>query len=245
VVKPPEGEVTIVFTDITRAASLWEFNAGAMRDATLMHNETLRAALKKHRGYEVVFIRDRNSGEGSFCMAFQSASDAVAWCSEVQQALLRVEWPEALLEHPGAAEEWGDTDDRYLVSRAFPSAFPDRRLTKRGTCDRVLYKGLRVRMGVHMGTPRVVRDPMTRRVEFIGPVVNAAARITAMTHGGQIVLSHTVHDKIKDAGPGDAQGADDAPRRRLIVALGKFEIADAPHGTSAIRLLRVALCRQC
>jgi class 3 adenylate cyclase len=27
-----EGEVTIVFTDITRAASLWEFNA-ATRDA--------------------------------------------------------------------------------------------------------------------------------------------------------------------------------------------------------------------
>jgi serine/threonine protein kinase len=116
-VRPPEGEVTIVFTDITRAASLWEFNAGAMRDATLMHNETLRAALKKHRGYEVVFIRDRNSGEGSFCMAFQSASDAVAWCGEVQQALLRVEWPEALLEHPGAAEEWGDTDDRYALAR--------------------------------------------------------------------------------------------------------------------------------
>jgi hypothetical protein len=112
-VRPPEGEVTIVFTDITRAASLWEFNAAAMRDATLVHNETLRGALKKHRGYEVVFIKDRNSGEGSFCMAFQQASDALAWCSEVQQALLAVEWPEALLEHPGAAEEWGDTDDRY------------------------------------------------------------------------------------------------------------------------------------
>jgi hypothetical protein len=112
-VRAPEGEVAIVFTDITRAASLWEFNAAAMRDATLLHNETLRAALKRHRGYEVVFIRDRNSGEGSFCMAFQQASDALAWCADVQQALLAVEWPEALLDHPGAAEEWGDTDDRY------------------------------------------------------------------------------------------------------------------------------------
>ncbi len=117
-VRPPEGEVIIVFTDITRAASLWEFNASAMRDATLLHNETLRTALRNHQGYEVVFIRDRNSGEGSFCMAFQRAVDALAWCSEVQQALLKVEWPEALLEHPGAAEEWGDTDDRYAQSAA-------------------------------------------------------------------------------------------------------------------------------
>lgn len=110
----PEGEVTIVFSDITRAASLWEFNAEATRDATLIHNKALRAALRNHRGYEVIFIRDRNSGEGSFCMAFQSAGDALAWCMEVQKTLLTQDWPEALLEHPGAAEEWNDKDDRCV-----------------------------------------------------------------------------------------------------------------------------------
>ena len=57
----------------------------------------------------------------------------------------------------------------------------------------MLYKGLRVRMGVHVGTPRMVRDPMTRRMEYIGPVVNAAARITALTHGGQIVMSQATY----------------------------------------------------
>jgi class 3 adenylate cyclase len=63
----------------------------------------------------------------------------------------------------------------------------------------VLYKGLRVRMGVHLGTPKVVRDPMTRRVEYIGPVVNAAARITALTHGGQIVMSEATFAKLRDS----------------------------------------------
>jgi class 3 adenylate cyclase len=43
-------------------------------------------------------------------------------------------------------------------------------------------------MGIHFGTPRLVKDPMTRRVEYIGPVVNAAARITALTHGGMRLL---------------------------------------------------------
>jgi hypothetical protein len=126
-VKAPQGEVTIVFTDITRAASLWEFNAAAMRDATLLHNAALRASLAQHRGYEVVFLRDRNSGEGSFCMAFHTPSEALAWCSEVQRALLAVAWPEALLDHPGAAEEWGDTDDRF-VATCLPHITPPPRL---------------------------------------------------------------------------------------------------------------------
>src|SRR5687768_4605641 len=35
-------------------------------------------------------------------------------CTAVQQELLKAEWPEALLDHPGAAEEWGDVDDRVI-----------------------------------------------------------------------------------------------------------------------------------
>jgi class 3 adenylate cyclase len=90
---------------------------------------------------------------------------------------------------------------------------------------RVLYKGLRVRMGVHLGTPKVVRDPMTRRVEYIGPVVNAAARITAMTHGGQIVMSHAAHHKLlASAGP------DALSLGARVVSLGKFELPDVPNG---------------
>jgi class 3 adenylate cyclase len=105
-VRPPDGEVTIVFTDITRAASLWEFNPNAMRDATLQHNELLRSLLAQHRGYEVIFAKDRNTGEGSFCIAFHTPSDALEWCMAVQQGLLHVDWPADLLNHPGAAEEW-------------------------------------------------------------------------------------------------------------------------------------------
>jgi class 3 adenylate cyclase len=92
----------------------------------------------------------------------------------------------------------------------------------------VVYKGLRVRMGVHVGTPKAVRDPMTRRVEYIGPVVNAAARITAMTHGGQIVLSHAAHAKLStDVGLKD---------NLRVVCLGRFEMPDAPRGTQSLVL---------
>jgi class 3 adenylate cyclase len=56
-IPPPEGEVTIVFSDITRAASLWERQPAPMRDATLLHNGVLRSLLAQYRGHEAVFTR--------------------------------------------------------------------------------------------------------------------------------------------------------------------------------------------
>jgi hypothetical protein len=118
----PRGEVAIVFSDITCSATLWEFDPSAMRDATILHNEIARDALKRHSGYEVVaFSKDsyRNSGEGSFCLAFQHIEDALEWCMDVQAALLHASWPESLLKHPGAAEEG---DERYCFSSLLAQA---------------------------------------------------------------------------------------------------------------------------
>ncbi|ELR20409.1 serine/threonine protein kinase, putative [Acanthamoeba castellanii str. Neff] len=184
-------------------AASWDgFDAAVMRDATLLHNGLLRDLLKNHHGYEVIFIRDRTSGEGSFCMAFASMLDAVEWSMDVQRSLMEVEWPKALLEHPGAAEEWDDIHER----------------------PGLMFKGLRVRMGVHVGNPRVIRDPKTRRVEYIGPVVNAAARITAITHGGQIVMSREAKLKLN--------GSALADEHARFINLGKFEMPDNPAGST-------------
>jgi class 3 adenylate cyclase len=114
--------VAIVFSDITCSATLWEFDPSAMRDATILHNEIARDALKRHSGYEVVaFSKDsyRNSGEGSFCLAFQHIEDALEWCMDVQAALLHASWPESLLKHPGAAEE-GDERYRFIPPSTSP-----------------------------------------------------------------------------------------------------------------------------
>ncbi len=34
----------------------------------------------------------------------------------VQKGLLELQWPEGLLAHPGAAEEWGDVDDKVIFN---------------------------------------------------------------------------------------------------------------------------------
>jgi class 3 adenylate cyclase len=43
-------------------------------------------------------------------------------------------------------------------------------------------------MGVHVGWPRVSLDPKSRRMLYLGPVVDATARITALTNGGQVII---------------------------------------------------------
>lgn len=46
-------------------------------------------------------------------MAFASTLDAVTWCMDVQHALVhQVDWPKGLLDHPGAAEEWDEINER-------------------------------------------------------------------------------------------------------------------------------------
>ena len=141
-----------------------------MHEATFIHNDSLRALLTQHNGYEVAF-HGHAGGEGSFCIAFQHTNDALAWCGAAQKTLLTKQWPEELLAHPGAAEEWGDMDDM------------------------IIFKGLRVRMGVHVGKAKPIREPITRRIEYMGPVVNTAAHVTALASGGQVLITEAAYQQ--------------------------------------------------
>lgn len=64
-----------------------------------------------------------------------------------------------------------------------------------------VFRGPRVRMGVHVGDPLCKPDPITGRMDYYGRMVNRAARIGAAGHGGQIVLSSAAY---ADMGPVDA-----------------------------------------
>ena len=100
----------------------------------------------------------------SFMVAFASVTEAVRWCLEAQEALLQAPWPTALLAHPQASEE-------------------------RGPQGRALHRGLRVRMGVHLGEAECRIDERTGRADYFGRAVNVAARVSDAGHGGQVLLS--------------------------------------------------------
>jgi len=56
---------------------------------------------------------------------------------------------------------------------------------------------VRVRMGVHTGEPTLVRGT------YIGLDVHRAARLCAAAHGGQVLLSQTTRDLVRQELPGD------------------------------------------
>ncbi len=141
----PSGTVTFLFTDLEGSTQLWERQPEVMRGALARHDSLLRQAVEKHRGH--VF----KTGGDAFCVAFQSASEALAAALEAQLAL--------------HAEDRG---------QATP---------------------LRARATLHAGAADL------RDGDYFGPALNRAARLLAIAHGGQTLISQTVYDLVRDALP--------------------------------------------
>lgn len=100
----------------------------------------------------------------AFMVCFPTATSALLWCFSVQAILLDAPWPTEILDSIHGKETFDDEGNR-------------------------IYRGLSVRMGVHWGAPVCETDPITRRMDYFGPMVNRAARISAEADGGQITVS--------------------------------------------------------
>ncbi|KAF2487445.1 adenylate cyclase protein [Neohortaea acidophila] len=157
-VDAPQGEVTLVFTDIKNSTILWETYPIAMQTAIKMHNEVMRRQLRIIGGYEV-----KTEGD-AFMVAFPTVTSALLWAFTIQSQLLEVQWPQEILNSVHG-EEMQDSDGN------------------------VIFKGLSVRMGIHWGRPVCEIDPVTRRMDYFGPMVNRAARIEGVADGGQVCVS--------------------------------------------------------
>lgn len=109
----------------------------------------------------------------SFMVSFQSVTAALLWAFNCQIGLLQLEWPRELLE----------SEDGKVI------------YDSKGN---IIHRGLRVRMGVHWGAPECEKDPITRRMDYYGPMVNRAARINASADGGQLMTSQDVVNVIRE-----------------------------------------------
>ena len=171
----PESPLAIVFTDIVSSTDIWESNPDAMKKAMYLHDNTMRTLTTRHRGYEV-----KQNGDG-FMFAFQKAISALEFCLDVQKKLMEVEWPEELLEMSAGTEvktETGDGED-------------------------VLWRGLRLRMSAHFGEPVCMWNDVIKRMDYLGPMVNRAARFIQATEGGQIVVSDEFLGELQKAKSSD------------------------------------------
>jgi serine/threonine protein kinase len=61
----------------------------------------------------------------------------------------------------------------------------------------VTFRGPRARASVHVGVPEHSRDELTGRVDFMGQVVEHTHKIRLHGHGGQVVISQAVFERIE------------------------------------------------
>ncbi|KAG7904294.1 hypothetical protein KL935_000433 [Ogataea polymorpha] len=181
-IEPPTGELAMVFTDIKNSTLLWDTYPVAMRSAIKVHNAIMRRQLRIIGGYEV-----KTEGD-AFMVSFPTPSSALLWCFTVQSQLLTTgEWPAEIL----ASDQGCEIKDEE---------------------GNIIFRGLSVRMGVHWGRPVCERDIVTKRMDYFGPMVNRASRVSSVADGGQIAMStdfyyefeklRNLHEQVK-SGAGD------------------------------------------
>jgi predicted ATPase/class 3 adenylate cyclase len=112
--------------------------------------------------------------EGSTRMLRELGTEAYAEVLGNHRRLLR----EAFARHGGV--EVGTEGDSFFV--AFPTA-PGAVTAADEACQALAATPIRIRVGIHTGTPYMVDD------QYFGLDVHRAARIAAVAHGGQVVLS--------------------------------------------------------
>ncbi|QLG70596.1 hypothetical protein HG535_0A05370 [Zygotorulaspora mrakii] len=129
----------------------------------------MRTAIKTHNDVMRRLLRIYGGYEvktegDAFMVAFPTPISSLVWCMSVQLKLLSAQWP----------EEITSIQDGCVI------------LDKNGN---KIYQGLSVRMGIHWGCPVPELDLVTQRMDYLGPMVNKAARVEGVADGGQITLS--------------------------------------------------------
>ncbi|KNC47688.1 uncharacterized protein AMSG_03919 [Thecamonas trahens ATCC 50062] len=155
----PKGAIAMFISDVQASTHLWEHYSESMEIAIDIHNKLFRELLDKHRGYEV-----RTEGD-SFVVAFHTAAEAVRTAIELQTKLLDLEWPADVLQ------------DRKVP------------VVEDEATGELLFRGLRVRIGIHWCEPSRSFSERTQRYEYFGGAMNVAQVVGDCGGGGQIVVS--------------------------------------------------------
>lgn len=176
-----------------------------IKDSTFLwetYPNAMRSAIKLHnevmrRQLRIIGGYEVKTEGDAFMVSFPTATSALLWSFAVQSQLLEIQWPSEVLTSALGQEIFDDNNN-------------------------LIYKGLRVRMGIHWGEPVCENDPVTRRMDYFGPMVNRTARISGVADGGQITVSsdfiseihrcletYTDHDRTGSTASEDGAFGDD------------------------------------
>ncbi|MBE3045649.1 hypothetical protein IMZ48_24505, partial [Candidatus Bathyarchaeota archaeon] len=182
-----------------------------------MYPSAMRSAIKLHNDQMRRQLRHIGGYEvktegDAFMVSFPTATAALLWCFAVQVSLLDVNWPSE------------------VVNSISGQAVYDKE-------DTLIFKGLSVRMGIHFGQTVSETDPVTRRMDYFGPMVNKASRISAVADGGQITVSSDFISEIQRCLESYQETESDRQEAADSLAAGEdeFDDNDEQHFGATIR----------
>eukprot|EP01065_Artemidia_motanka_P036874 TRINITY_DN4492_c1_g1_i2.p1 TRINITY_DN4492_c1_g1~~TRINITY_DN4492_c1_g1_i2.p1 ORF type:complete len:1135 (+),score=374.05 TRINITY_DN4492_c1_g1_i2:1039-4443(+) len=175
----PEGRVCCMIASVDGAERLWVLCEAAMARATDLFTKSFRKCVDRFGGYEVKHVDSSH-----FFVVFPEPLDAVKCSQSLQLALLdRTDWPAELdddAEHPTRPSTRSPDGDELEV--------PD-----------FIWRGLRVRVALHIGEPLCGRDPTSGRMDYYGPCVHTAGAIAKVARPGMVAASAAVVDAVGKA----------------------------------------------
>eukprot|EP01060_Flectonema_neradi_P040898 TRINITY_DN948_c0_g1_i3.p1 TRINITY_DN948_c0_g1~~TRINITY_DN948_c0_g1_i3.p1 ORF type:complete len:885 (+),score=194.29 TRINITY_DN948_c0_g1_i3:358-2655(+) len=132
----------------------------------------MKQALRIHNTVMRMNIAKHNGYEvktigDAFMVAFDTAVEACHFALDAQEGLYGADWPEATADLPPMCQP---------VEGA--------------------WKGLRTRMGIHVGDVDIENNPITGRADYFGPTVNKAARVEGACLGGSVAATDSVLAEI-------------------------------------------------
>eukprot|EP00668_Euglena_longa_P022616 GGOE01028173.1.p1 GENE.GGOE01028173.1~~GGOE01028173.1.p1 ORF type:complete len:1194 (-),score=380.68 GGOE01028173.1:340-3654(-) len=184
--KDTQKPFCVLFTDIQASTHLWATLPDIMAHALSMHHALIRKLIAQHKCYEVKTIGD------SFMCAVHTPQQAVRLALAIQTALYDLDWGTDAID--AIYYEILDPEDGEV-----------------GAVSRSCWNGLRVRVGIHYGLGDIQLDPVTKGYDYYGTVVNTAARIESICHGGQVGVSQEVYEAVRESLP-DVVWADLGPQ---------------------------------
>eukprot|EP00899_Mesostigma_viride_P014323 jgi/Mesvir1/22892/Mv19415-RA.1 len=190
---PPgrEALITVVITDVEGSTPLWESSPEAMKKALAIHHCLLRSLLPKYHGYE-------SDTEGdSFSLIFHDPVDALGWAMDVQRSLLFPTKLPLITNSQGVQSPLKPRPRRLSNDETTLGDWPMEILASDAAAEvkdpkdgSVIYRGLRVRMGMHIGTPESCSLHPNGRQHYQGLMVEMTkAIVNAATSGGQVLMS--------------------------------------------------------
>eukprot|EP01064_Diplonema_japonicum_P038485 TRINITY_DN9357_c0_g2_i2.p1 TRINITY_DN9357_c0_g2~~TRINITY_DN9357_c0_g2_i2.p1 ORF type:complete len:1502 (+),score=278.51 TRINITY_DN9357_c0_g2_i2:33-4538(+) len=107
-----------------------------------------------------------------YTIAFHNAYDACRFALNTQVLLMEQPWPMELLLNADAAEKEQD--------------------------GVVIWKGLQLRVGIHYDSCETETNPLTKRIEYFGPIMNMSSHVHAESRGGLVFVTQAVLEGLGD-----------------------------------------------